>query len=212
MLPPVSPRSARRSSFTVLWEQRGDLRQRSGMTLDRHRGMIWTMTDQAEGRAAEQLAAIANLNGAFTGAGIEYWLFGGWAVDFWVGHVSRDHDDIDAAAWRRDYHSIREALLAAGWQHTPVPNEVVGTRYTWQSSEVEFTFVEPRHGGQVVIPIPEHEIVWTDEPLGENRRSLSGVEASVISLELLRSGKQYPRDAPEEAAKDVADFAALDSL
>lgn len=163
--------------------------------------------DLAE-RAAEQIAAIQSLHGALRAAGIEYWLFGGWAVDFWVGRVTRDHDDIDAAAWRRDYDNIRAALLSSGWRHTPVADEVVGTRYTWRSSEVEFTFVEARDGA-IVIPIPEHEVVWTAEPFGEAERSLSGVQARVIPLEVLRAGKQQAREASAEAAKDVADFAAL---
>jgi hypothetical protein len=61
----------------------------------------------------------------------------------------------------------------------------------------------------VVIPVPEHEIVWTTEPFGEERRLLYGVGARTIPLELLRSGKLMTRDAPDEAAKDRADVQAL---
>jgi hypothetical protein len=60
-----------------------------------------------------------------------------------------------------------------------------------------------------VIPIPDHEIVWTTEPFGEERRVLNGVGARTISLELLRGGKQMTREAPDEAAKDRADVQAL---
>jgi hypothetical protein len=70
--------------------------------------------------------------------------------------LTRDHNDIDAAAWRRDYDKIRGALLAVGWRHTPLEDDVVGTRYRWQTSELEFTFVEDRDG-TVVVPIPGHE-------------------------------------------------------
>ena len=166
------------------------------------------MSDEAGGRAAEQLAAIESLDQALRAAGLDYWLFGGWAVDFWVGRVTRDHDDIDAAAWRRDYDKIRAALLSVGWRHTPLETDVVGTRYRWRSSELELTFVEDRDG-TVVVPIPEHEIVWTEEPFGDDERSLSDVRARVIPLELLRDGKRRAREAPAEAAKDVADHAVL---
>ena len=115
------------------------------------------MTDDAGGKATEQLAAIESLDQALRAAGLDYWLFGGWGVDFWVGRVTRDHADIDAAVWRRDYDEIRAALLAAGWRHTPLETDVVGTRYRWRSSELELTFVEDR-GGTVVVPIPEHEV------------------------------------------------------
>jgi hypothetical protein len=70
-------------------------------------------------------------------------------------------------------------------------------------------FVETRDDGAVVIPIPEHEIVWTTEPFGEERRVLNGVGARTIPLDLLRSGKQMTREAPDEAAKDRADVQAL---
>jgi hypothetical protein len=160
-------------------------------------------------RASEQIQAIRSLDAALGAARIEYWLFGGWAVDFWVGRVTREHDDIDAAAWRRDFDAIKQALVEVGWRHTPVENEVVGTRYTWGSAEVEFTFVEARDDGAVVIPIPEHEIVWTTEPFGEERRVLRGVGARTIPLDLLLSGKQMTREAPDEATKDRADVQAL---
>jgi hypothetical protein len=166
------------------------------------------MTDDAARKAADQFDAIASLDQALRAAGLDYWLFGGWAVDFWVGRLTRDHNDIDAAAWRRDYDKIRAALLAVGWRHTPLEDDVVGTRYRWQTSELEFTFVEDRDG-TVVVPIPGREVLWTAEPLGQDERSLSGVRARVIPLKLLRDGKRRARDAPAEAAKDVADLAAL---
>ena len=158
---------------------------------------------------SEQLHAIESLDAALGSARIDYWLFGGWAVDFWVGRVTREHDDIDAAVWRRDFDAIKRALVDMGWRHTPVENEVVGTRYTFGRVEVEFTFVEARDDGAVVIPVPEHEIVWTTEPFGEERRMLNGVGARTIPLDLLLSGKQMTREAPDEAAKDRADVQAL---
>jgi hypothetical protein len=109
----------------------------------------------------------------------------------WVGRVTREHDDIDAAAWRRDFDAIEQALVDVGWRHTPVENEVAG-RGTRGERRGRVQFVEARDDGAVVIPIPEHEIVWTTEPSGEERRVLHGVGARAIPLDLLRSGKQVP--------------------
>jgi Aminoglycoside-2''-adenylyltransferase len=163
----------------------------------------------SDDRASVQLEAIASLDLVCTSAGIDYWLFGGWAVDFWVGRVTREHDDIDAAAWRRDFDAIKAALERAGWRHAPVEAGSVGTRYTWRTADVEFTFLETRDDGAIVIPVPDQPIVWSVEPFGEQRARLDGVGARVIPLELLRSGKQNPRHAPGEAAKDRADAEAL---
>jgi hypothetical protein len=45
----------------------------------------------------EQFAALAAVTEAFKRAGIEHWLFGGWAVDFYLGEITRTHDDLDLA-------------------------------------------------------------------------------------------------------------------
>jgi hypothetical protein len=168
------------------------------------------MTRGSTDPAAVQLEAIARLDAALTGAAIEYWLFGGWAVDFWAGRVTRAHDDVDAAVWRTDEGAIERALSAAGWRHTPSDEDVVGTRYTWRTALLELTFVEPRSDGAIVIPIPEREVVWTLDSFGEERRTLGGVSARTIPLSLLKRGKQVPREGAADAAKDVADFRALD--
>jgi len=50
----------------------------------------------------EQLAGLAGLHELLERHAIEYWLFGGWAVDFHAGSVTRAHDDLDLAVWPRD--------------------------------------------------------------------------------------------------------------
>jgi hypothetical protein len=160
----------------------------------------------------EQLAAIASMSSVLDERRIEYWLFGGWAVDFWVGGVTREHDDIDVAAWREDYDAIGAALEGAGWQHTPVANEVVGTRYRLGRAEAEFTFVVADAEGRILIPITEQPIVWSTESFGDHRRALRGINSRTIPLALLRAGKATSREGAAEAAKDRADFEALSQL
>ena len=157
----------------------------------------------------EQLVAIASLGAALDGAGIEHWLFGGWAVDLWVGEVTRPHEDIDVAAWRADQDALGVALLATGWRHTPVADEVVGTRYQLGRAQVEFTFLVTGDDGSVVVPLPGGPIVVSATPLGSARRELRGVTARTIPLALLRSGKETPREGTAEGAKDRADREAL---
>ena len=161
--------------------------------------------------AEKQLAAIADLGAALDESGIDHWLFGGWAVDFCIGEVTRPHADVDVAAWRRDYDAIVEALDPAGFRHAPKETDVAGTRYERGAVEVEFTFVA-EEGGAVVIPFPDGPIIWSQAPFGDERRELLGVSAQTIPLALLRSGKSRARDEPADAAKDVADFAALSRL
>ena len=49
-----------------------------------------------------QTAALAGASDALESAGLEHWFFGGWAVDLWVGRVTRAHDDIDVLVRRTD--------------------------------------------------------------------------------------------------------------
>lgn len=160
----------------------------------------------------EHLAAIDSLGSVLDQQGIEYWVFGGWAVDFWVGRITREHDDIDIAAWRDDSDAIGTALQIAGWRHTPVANEVVGTRYEWRTAQVEFTFVVAGDEGRILIPLAEQPIVWSTEPFGDARRELLGVSCRTISLALLRTGKSSAREGVAEGAKDRADLEALSQL
>ena len=156
------------------------------------------------------LEAIGSLGATLDRHGLDYWLFGGWAVDFWVGSVTRAHDDIDIAAWRVDYDAIRAALLEAGWRHTPAPDEVVGTRYEWGAAvPVEFTFLVIDETGAVVVPFPEQAVVWSPTAFGDTRRELRGVVARTLPLALLKAGKQGARKGDLEGEKDRADHAAL---
>ena len=162
--------------------------------------------------ADRQLSAIAGLVRVLESRGIDFWLFGGWAVDFWAGEVTREHDDIDVAAWRADYHSIQVALTTAGWRHAPVADEVIGTRYELASAMVEFTFVTRSADGHIVLPMPEQPIVWSTQPFGNDWRELGDVRCRVLPLALLKAGKASPREGVVEAAKDRADSQALARL
>ena len=70
--------------------------------------------------ARRQLDAIASLAHMFRERRIDAWLFGGWAVDFWVGRVSRAHDDVDLAVLLGDRAAIHDLILGAGWLPAPV--------------------------------------------------------------------------------------------
>jgi Aminoglycoside-2''-adenylyltransferase len=157
----------------------------------------------------QQFEAIKALSNTLDRHGIDYWLFGGWAVDFWVGEITRAHDDIDVAAWRADYDLIKVALLDEGWQHTPVANEVVGTRYQWGTTQAEFTFVVADERGRVVIPFDDQPVLWSTRPFGTDRRELRGVTTRTIPLKLLKAGKEVAREGASEAEKDRADLDAL---
>jgi hypothetical protein len=166
----------------------------------------------ADATREQQLAAIADVGAALDGAGVDHWLFGGWGVDFWVGRVTRPHDDVDLAVRRNDRPALHRALLECRWQHTPFEDEVVGTRYRRDGVLLELTFVV-EDGGRVLIPFEPEAAVWSEQAFGDARRTLDGVTARVPALEIMLRDKSNPRtgDADDDA-KDQADYEALSRI
>ncbi len=62
---------------------------------------------------AGQLAALARIHELLVREALDYWLFGGWAVDFHGGSITREHDDIDIAVWEPDRPRIARLLARA---------------------------------------------------------------------------------------------------
>jgi hypothetical protein len=157
----------------------------------------------------QQLSALAETHELLTRGGIKYWLFGGWAVDFHAGSVTRSHDDLDLAVWLDDRERIVGLLEAEGWKHAPEPDEDGGTGYEREAVRLELTFLVPGDGGVVHIPLHDGPAVWSEKPPSTELAELSGVRARVLGLAELTRGKSHCRDDPADAAKDCADFAIL---
>jgi Uncharacterised nucleotidyltransferase len=163
-----------------------------------HRVVPRAQDGLASGRAVAQLASLARVDELLTQNGIEYWLFGGWAVDFYAGAVTRSHDDLDIAVSVDDHERIAALLFGDGWVHAPEPDEQGGTGYERDGVRLELTFLE--------------QVPWPADAFGTDRGELQGVDARLISLAALTRGKSAPRDEPGDAAKDRADAATLARL
>jgi aminoglycoside-2''-adenylyltransferase len=142
----------------------------------------------------------------------EYWLFGGWAVDFHAGRITRPHGDVDVAVWLADVPRIAAVLGDAGWRHAPDPEEDGGTGYERGGVRLELTYLVRRADGSVVTPLRDFEATWPDGAFGAETRELEGIRARLVSLDALASGKSSARDDPDDAAKDRADFDVLSGL
>ena len=162
--------------------------------------------------ARRQLAPIGSVSSALGHAGVDYWLFGGWAVDFCAARVTRDHDDVDFVVWQKDHAIIDAVLTDGGWEHTAVENDVIGAGYTANGVLLELTLVVSDESGAVVLPLPDGPFVWATQPFAGERRALAGVASTTLPLSLLAAGKSTPRDDPADAARDRADFQALSQV
>jgi Aminoglycoside-2''-adenylyltransferase len=162
--------------------------------------------------ASRQLSALADVARSLEDAGIEYQLFGGWAVDFHAGRVTRDHDDIDVAVWLADVPRIAVLLEGDGWRHAPQPDEDGGTGYERGSIRLELTYLVRSTDGSAHIPLRSGPAQWPTDAHAPATIELLGVRARVIALEPLARGKARSRDDPDDAAKDRDDSAVLSAL
>jgi len=163
--------------------------------------------------AALQLSALAQVSDSLQKAGIAYLLFGGWAVDFYVGSVTRLHDDIDLAVWLVDVSQIAELLLTNGWRHVPFDDEDGGTGFERGGVRLELTFLVRDADGLTFIPLRSGPVVWPGKDgLADEVAELHGVQVRLLDFVSLHQGKSTPRDEPDDAAKDRADFIQLSRL
>jgi hypothetical protein len=160
-----------------------------------HRVVPRAQNRLAPGRSVAQLAALSRVDDLLTGESIEYWLFGGWAVDFYAGRVTRAHDDVDIAVSLANRERVAALLGRDGWEHAPEPGEEGGTGYERDGVRLEVTFIE--------------EVPFAPDSFGDDRRRLEGVSARLMSLPALERGKFSPREDPGDREKDEADAATL---
>ena len=129
-----------------------------------------------------QLDLIAEITRLLDQAAIRFWLRGGWALDFHLGRVTREHADIDLVTWLRHRERIR--LLLTGHGFSPVPGyaepQLVLEK---RGQEASFLFIA-RQGGAIVVPGYE---AWPFRPgsFPLRRKILADVSARVVSPEEL---------------------------
>jgi hypothetical protein len=171
------------------------------------------MTAQSTGkRAAAQLRTIGWLHTLLSRQGVDYWLFGGWAVDFHVGRVTRDHEDIDLAIWRSDLDHVAELLQHHGWVHAPTPGDEGYTGYERNDVRLELAFLARDEDGTVYTPLAEGRGSWPPRSFGQEHGEVDGITARVVGLASLIEDKSGPREDPAAAAKDRSDVALLASV
>jgi len=160
---------------------------------------------------ADQLAALAELDTLFAHRQLPYWLFGGWAVDFHVGRVTREHGDIDLAVWASDRSRLADLLRDAQWLHRPEPDEDGSTCYERSGVRLEVAFLARDGRSDVYTPLRDGRGEWPADSFGDTIAHLGGVRARVVSRASLIEDKSVVHADAATAAKDRADVAALGS-
>jgi Aminoglycoside-2''-adenylyltransferase len=129
-----------------------------------------------------QLKLIDELGRLLGEANIRFWLRGGWALDFHLGRLTRQHADIDLVTWLCHRERLTHLLTSRGFSEVagyPKPQLVIEKC----AEEASFLFIG-RHGGHIVVPAYE---AWPFRPgaFPAAPRTLDGVSARIVSPEQL---------------------------
>jgi hypothetical protein len=101
---------------------------------------------------------------------------------------------------------------AAAGSTPPNRTRTAALGYERDHVRLELTYNRRRDDGRIVIPLRGGDAELPDGTFGEDTRTLEGVSARLVALATLREGKSAPREASDDAAKDVADSHVLSGL
>jgi hypothetical protein len=159
-----------------------------------------------------QLELIRTLHEQLAAEEIPHWLGGGWAVDFTLGLLTRQHDDVDFAVWASDWPRVKAVLATLGFATKEQPFTDETQRIVGASCDLEFWMLTRDDQARAVVGGR-----WSDWPLPDDvfeagSGQLLGVECPVLSaFALLGSKADYPnhRFGSPLRAKDKEDIAQL---
>ncbi|MEU8777362.1 aminoglycoside adenylyltransferase [Streptomyces sp. NPDC048606] len=167
-------------------------------------------------RADRQLRLIAETLGIAEALGVPLWLRGGWAMDFFLGEVTRDHEDVDWFARSHDAEALAKALPDHGWRPVPGPPPDLQLDFAKQGLDSSFTLLDRDAAGRVVVaggpwagaPWPEGML----DAAGPGR--IGGLRCAIVApraqIEIKRMMPVWDPSRPRRA-KDAEDIARLEA-
>lgn len=146
--------------------------------------------------------------------GFEVWLRGGWAMDFWLGEVTREHEDVDWFAWSHDADRLTSLLVARGYEALRADEQQVDL--VRDGEELSFALVARDAAGRVVAAGgPWAGTPWVEGMLSSAEPGrLRGLECPVISpeaqIEIKRMTPVWMPERPRRP-KDAEDVARIEA-
>jgi hypothetical protein len=161
--------------------------------------------------ADEQLNAIAEV----TALGMEVWLRGGWAMDFFLGYVTRPHRDVDWFAWLSDASRLASALTGQGYELLPEPLHDQQLDFVRGELDLSFALIARDDAGRVVVPSgpwagqpwPDRMLDWPLGRIGDLRCRIINPSAQI---EIKKMMPVWVPGMPRRP-KDVQDIALLEA-
>lgn len=163
-----------------------------------------------------QLQVIKAVTTALDTAGIRAWLFGGWGLDARIGHITREHGDVEFWIERADGELSKTILVTAGATALETQPPTESCEFTWRGTDFSTAYFDRQPDGAFSQPdgrwsdwlFPPDS--FTDEPV-----MLEGFPVlTMSSAGMLAMKEQYPRlrNGSPWRPKDVSDIETLQDL
>jgi len=136
-----------------------------------------------------QLELIQKVFGEFDKEKVNIFLWGGWAVDFLVGHITRPHVDIDTLVWKKDKEKIRKIMENLGFS---VQDKIRKFQNSYDGFQFDIDFVEPLGDEFISSQSPQTKgLKWSKDTFSKTvDAKLNGVQVRVINQKSLYSFTQ----------------------
>ncbi|GLX21612.1 MULTISPECIES: nucleotidyltransferase domain-containing protein [Streptomyces] len=166
-------------------------------------------------RTGRQLRLIAETTAIAAALGVEVRLRGGWAMDFFLGRPTRDHEDVDWFAWSEDAPALTAALLDAGYEPLPGPPPGQQLDFAKEGEESSFALLaRGADGGPVVAGGPWAGEPWPRGVLEGPAGRIGDLGCAIVSpaaqIEIKRMTPVWIPGRPRRA-KDARDIARLEA-
>lgn len=175
--------------------------------------ICWIKAGETRAVTDRQLAVIREIASACAGAGIEYWVRGGWAVDFFLGRLTREHEDIDLFAWAEDAQRLVGALEQAGFVEIGGAPPEAQRNMMKDGQEVQIALLAKRDDGTLVAAGgPAAGAPWPEGMLDEQPGHIGDLVCPIVSpsvqIKIKEMFPQWRPDLPIQA-KHTEDIARL---
>jgi len=158
-----------------------------------------------DARTVSQLKVLSEISAISERLEIEFWLRGGWAIDFLLGKITRPHEDIDLVTWIQDRERLEIALTKAGYERNPVRKQFRNRQSDFHKDNVEVTVCYITHsinGSLIMNGLLEWK--WRVDALLPQSFMLHGITANVLNpKQLLEEKEVYEQIGRKPRLKDI---------
>lgn len=162
--------------------------------------------------SATQLGVVGYISDLLSKSRIAHWLFGGWAVDFAIGRITRPHDDIEFMIRQEDGGRVDDLLAEAGFTQLALRGE--DTIWEVEGQKVELYFLTRDAAGRVVVAGQWDGWPFAEDAFGSDRGKIGGVSVPTASPRALLEAKLRYRSYTGKPSrqKDQADIRLLEQV